>query len=80
MKPIPQRSSAELAALLPPMAAADFIEWGPNRDPQQQFQVVVSREFSPGDLFAGAPRTPALRDDRPINEYFLLRSFISMYK
>jgi spermidine synthase len=81
MKPIPQRSSAELASRLPPAAAADFIEWGPARDPQQQFQVVVGKEFSPEELLVGAPRAPALRDDRPVNEYFLMRAFFkNMYR
>jgi spermidine synthase len=79
MKPIPQRSSAELASHLPPAAAADFIEWGPAHDPQRQFQVVVSQEFSPTELFVGAPRAPALRDDRPVNEYYLIRTFFKNF-
>jgi len=33
----------------------------------------VPREIPLEQLIAAAPRTPALQDDRPINEYYLLR-------
>jgi spermidine synthase len=79
MKPIPQKSSAELASLLPPEAAADFVEWGPAHDSQQQFEIVVSKEFPAQALLIGAPRAPALRDDRPINEYYLIRTFFKNF-
>jgi hypothetical protein len=32
------------------------------------------------EFIAGEPRVPALQDDRPINEYFLLRQQFNLYK
>jgi spermidine synthase len=73
MEPIPIVSSSVLAARMPPSAVSDFVEWGPKSTPQQQFEAVLSRELTPGQIVAEEPRTPAMRDDEPINEYFLLR-------
>jgi len=72
-RPIPVRTAAELAARLPPPAVSDLIEWGPGHTPEEQFQLVVSRELSSRALHAMVPDAPALCDDRPVNEYFLLR-------
>jgi len=73
MQPIPAVSSSELAARMPKAAVADFVEWGPETDAQGQFQSVLSHEVTPESLIAEDPRVPAIRDDRPINEYYLLR-------
>jgi predicted membrane-bound spermidine synthase len=73
LDPIPNLSSAALASHLPPAAAADLVEWGPNKTPQQQFDLITSGEFNPQDIVAESPETPALQDDQPINEYPLLR-------
>jgi len=73
MSPIPHLSAAELAGKLPPDAAHDLMEWGPASDPQAQFEIVLSREVSLDGLIQQAPSAPALEDDRPVNEYFLLR-------
>jgi predicted membrane-bound spermidine synthase len=64
---------AELARRLPPRAAADLVEWWPGVAPEEPFRSVLSQEFAIGDLVALAPRAPALSDDHPYNEYFLLR-------
>jgi len=71
--PIPQRSAAELAERLPATAAADLMEWGPAATPQEQFAIVLNREMSPAELIQKDSAAPALRDDRPVNEYYLLR-------
>jgi hypothetical protein len=73
MQPIPVRSAAELVARMPPAAVRDMMEWGPAATPVEEVQDVLSKEISPDSLIALAPNTPALTDDRPINEYFLLR-------
>ena len=73
MEPIPITSTSVLAARMPPSAASDFVEWGPQTTPQQQFESVLSRELSLQKLIAQAPQVPAMEDDRPINEYYLLR-------
>lgn len=73
-RPIPSRTAAELAARVPPNAVHDMLEWGPGRSSEEQFQRIVSHPLSLDALVALCPGTPALRDDRPINEYFLLRT------
>jgi predicted membrane-bound spermidine synthase len=72
-QPIVQRTAHELAERLPAAAAADFIEWGPEHTAENQFALVLSGETSVDEMIAGAPSTPALQDDRPENEYYLLR-------
>lgn len=73
MTPIPHLSAAELAEKLPSDAARDMMEWGPASNPQEQFELVLSRELSLDALIQQAPNIPALQDDYPVNEYFLLR-------
>lgn len=75
MNPIEIPSSSALAARMPPAAAADIVEWGPVRTPAQQFDLVLSREISVDQMIAASPNTPALTDDGPINEYYLLRDW-----
>jgi len=70
---IPSRDAASLAGQLPAAAAADLVEWGPYATPAQQFEAVLKNEFPLSQLIEQSPSTPALQDDRPINEYFLLR-------
>jgi predicted membrane-bound spermidine synthase len=73
--PIPQRTAADLAARLPAAAAADLIEWGPEDTPTEQFAVVLGQELQLDDLIRQNPGIPALSDDRPINEYYLMRNW-----
>jgi len=72
-QPIPRRSADELARRLPAAAAADLVEWGPETAAQDQFGVLLF-EMPIDQFIALSPTTPALSDDRPINEYYLLRS------
>ena len=72
-QPIPVRSAEELVARMPADAVADMMEWGPAKGPQQQFEILLSREMNPEQMIALSPNTPALQDDRPINEYYFLR-------
>jgi hypothetical protein len=65
---------------MPSAAVSDFVEWGPQTTPQQQFDAVLSRELSLEKLVAQEPRVPAIRDDQPINEYFLLRHWFHSYR
>lgn len=73
MSPIPALSAATLASHLPPTAVADLLEWGPESTAQAQFARVLNAEVSLDSLIRPAASTPALQDDRPVNEYFLLR-------
>ncbi len=73
MKPIPFSSASELAARMPRAAALDFVEWGPAQTADGQFNLVLSQEIPLEQLIRKDPNVPVLSDDRPINEYFLLR-------
>ena len=72
-QPIPVRTGAELMARMPAGAASDMTEWD-RLAPAQQFDRLLAREMTPDQMIALSPGTPALQDDRPINEYFLLRT------
>jgi hypothetical protein len=50
-----------------------MMEWGPAQSPEQQMNLLLDHESSIDAIIALSPATPALSDDRPINEYFLLR-------
>ena len=75
MSPIAFDSPSQLAQRLPASAATDLIEWGPGTTPEQQFELVLDREVSVASIIAEDPEAPALSDDRPVNEYFLVRRF-----
>ena len=72
--PIPVRSAAELVARMPANAVTDMMEWGPAATPEQQMSLLLDHPISADGLIASSPSTPALSDDRPINEFFLLRT------
>jgi spermidine synthase len=73
MSPVANRSASELAVKLPADAARDLMEWGPTSSPQEQFQVVLDHEVSLDAWIQQDPNSPALQDDHPVNEYFILR-------
>jgi hypothetical protein len=73
-RPIPNRTAAELVARMPAKAVADMMEWGPAHTPEEQFDLMLAARMTPEQMIALAPGTVALQDDRPINEYFLLRT------
>jgi spermidine synthase/MFS family permease len=73
MHPIPERTAAELVERMPAGALADLMEWGPAKTPSAQFERMLSTETTTGQLIDLSPATSALKDDRPINEYFALR-------
>ncbi len=74
MSPIDERNAQQLLAPMPATAIADMMEWGPAKTPEEQFDLLLSREVTPQSLIAPAPGTPELQDDRPINEYNRLRT------
>lgn len=65
-----------LAARLPARAAVDLLEWGPETTAIEQFSTVLKRELSVAGIIGLAPNAVALSDDRPVNEYFLLRRLL----
>ena len=72
-EPIPERTPAEAAARLPPAAQADLVEWSPDKNAERLFASVLERKRSFGRLIDRVPDAPVLTDDRPVNEYYLLR-------
>jgi len=72
-RPIPQVSIRELASRFPSAAAADLVEWGPEATPTAQLAHVLSQEVPVQRILQAMPGVPMLEDDRPYNEYFLLR-------
>jgi len=73
MSPIFSMSAAQLAQHLPPGAMRDLMEWGPEPSADLQFQFILDREVPVATIVQDRPNAPALGDDRPGNEYFLLR-------
>jgi len=75
MSPLTRTSAAVLASRLPPAAVSDLLEFGPAQSAEEQFAPVINSEFSIESLIARASGSvPALQDDRPVNEYYILRS------
>jgi spermidine synthase len=81
-RPIPQRTPEELLQRMPVTAVSDLGEWNISpgetiRDAaQDELDDVLGGELSTEQLIAGSPSTPALTDDRPINEYYVVRRWL----
>jgi len=74
MQPIPAATSAELAHRMPASAAKDLVEWDSDETPEDMFDdVLADGEQHLDDFIKRDPSVPPIQDDRPINEYFLLR-------
>jgi spermidine synthase len=79
-QPIPERDGQELVARMPAAAVNDLTEWNsPSEDgpsgATDQLDDLLSDEVQIDTLVAASPKTPALTDDRPINEYYILRKW-----
>jgi hypothetical protein len=72
-RPLPQRTASELAQKLPPAALKDLMEWSDQPSAEREFAAVLDNELSPDRMIAEAPHAPALADDQPVNEYYVLR-------
>ena len=75
-RPIPRYSVAELVERLPARAAWDLIEWPIEPTVEGNFARLLGHEMPLAALTRLAPRAPVLADDRPFNEYFLLRRWV----
>jgi hypothetical protein len=73
LRPIPNASPAELIGRMPNKAVSDLMEWGPKADPVSQFAAVLNTGRPIDPLVDEAPGVVALTDDRPTNEYYILR-------
>jgi len=70
--PIAPPTAAEAVARLPPDALRDALEWHPEYQPQQIWEIVLGKRVAIESVLP-ADRRLAITDDRPFNEYFLLR-------
>jgi predicted membrane-bound spermidine synthase len=75
-QPLPPTSAHELASRMPASAVVDLLEWGPATTAEEQFDLMLRTEIPVEQLIANSPRTPAMRDNQPVNEYFLLRRLL----
>lgn len=73
-RPILDRSPIDLARRMPPTAASDLAEWGPFPTAEQQFAALLKNEIPIGFLISLDKNAAVLEDDRPVNEYGLLRN------
>lgn len=71
--PILNRTAQELAGRLPQSAVQDLLEWGPATNAAEQFAIILGRELELSEMISRAPEAAPMQDDRPENEYFLLR-------
>ena len=72
MTPIDLPSQTELLARIPLAAKKDLLEWSDSQNLDTDFQSVLSREI-PLRRLLNPDRNVRVTDDRPYNEYFLLR-------
>jgi spermidine synthase len=77
MQPLHNWTAKELAQHMPEPASRDLIEWGPEKDAERQFSALLKNETSIDQMIAESPATPALQDDRPMNEYYYIRHRIA---
>lgn len=73
LSPMPAESAPALASRVPANAAVDLLEWGPFPTVPEQFAAVLTHEVPLDNLIQLDPGVSVLQDDRPVNEYFLLR-------
>jgi len=74
MSPIAIHTPAELVDRMPASAVADLVEWTPQWTAESLLRVSISNELTLDAIIRRSPGAPALEDDRPVNEYYLLRT------
>ena len=72
MEPIEIRKGAELAPRLPPQAIEDLLEWSLFLTPTDCLDYILAQEM-PTEKVLDTTSHIRITDDRPYNEYFLLR-------
>jgi spermidine synthase len=75
MTPIESVPAADLAERFPEAAKRDLLEWTSSRDVAAYLQRVLSRECAVDQLL-NPDAEIRITDDKPFNEYFLMRRFI----
>ena len=73
MQPIPELAAAALAARMPERARQDMLEWGPQSTAEAMVAATIAGRVPITDIVQNPLSEPAITDDRPFNEYYLLR-------
>ncbi len=73
MQTIPELSASEFVAHMPMAAQRDLMEWGPAQTPEEMAAMILAPRVSLSAIVPDVARAPPITDDRPFNEYFLLR-------
>lgn len=79
MEPFEMPTAEEFLSRLPAEARADLTEWEPGRSPQELYGSLVQRELAFGEIVT-PDVTFSITDDRPFNEYYILRRCRSMLR
>jgi hypothetical protein len=64
---------------MPATAIQDMMEWPSMPTAEGDVSAFFNREIPRDQIIAGAPEISATRDDKPVNEYFLLRMGARQY-
>ena len=84
-RPIAKRDATQLVQRMPPAAVSDLVEWDPPLEreasgaAEERLGNLLKAEFAVDPLIAASPATPALTDDRPVNEYYVLREWLAQH-
>jgi spermidine synthase len=73
LQPIPELTAEEFVARIPRPAQLDLTEWGPANTLGQMATKILAQRVPISEVAPAITATPAITDDRPFNEYFLLR-------
>ncbi len=72
MEPIEQLDAGQLAARMPESAQKDLVEWAPGKTASSYLAEVLNYEYAVPMILNPDPSVQ-VTDDRPFNEYYLLR-------
>ena len=72
LSPLPNLTARQMAGKMPPSAQRDFLEGYPSQTTEHFFTGLLNWEI-PFSSLINPQRLAVLTDDRPFNEYFLLR-------
>lgn len=72
-QPIPIQTGHDLASRTPDTAVRDLLEWPFEHSAEAEFDFILKREVPIAQMIAADPNAPAMHDDRPVNEYVILR-------
>lgn len=73
MSPIDDITPAQFVARLPEQAKRDLMEWSPDLPIEKMAENILTRRTDLEKLLPPGRETMVVTDDRPYNEYFLLR-------